>query len=126
MTGMLAELNAMLDRRRSGVDPAEEHRAFVDFMERFGDFFPENPRTLDELLEAMARRMAAMAQVMNSMSPEQQAQIQALADQLLEDLDLSWQVSQLGDALHELFPGMGWEESREFTGDQAIDRKGVG
>lgn len=120
MTEMLAELNAMLDRRRSGVDPAEEHRAFVDFMERFGDFFPENPRTLDELLEAMARRMAAMAQVMNSMSPEQQAQIQALSDQLLEDLDLSWQVSQLGDALHELFPGMGWEESREFTGDQPI------
>ncbi len=124
MVAMLAELNAMLDARRQGVDPADEARAFAGFMDRFGDFFPENPRTLDELLEAMARRMAAMAQVMNSMSPEQRAQLQELSDQLLGDpdlgLDLSWQVSQLGDALQGLFPEMGWEDARQFTGDQPV------
>ena len=121
---MLAELNAMLDARGQGVNPADEARAFAGFMDRFGDFFPENPRTLDELLEAMARRMAAMAQVMNSMSPEQRAQLQELSDQLMGDpdlgLDLSWQVSQLGDAIQGLFPGMGWEDLREFTGDQPV------
>ncbi len=124
LTEMLAELNALLDARRRGVDPADEARAFAGFMERFGDFFPEAPRTLDELLEVMARRMAVMAQVMNSMSSEQQAQLRELSDQLLEDpdlgLDLQWQVSQLGDALQDLFPRMGWEEAREFTGDQPI------
>jgi uncharacterized protein with von Willebrand factor type A (vWA) domain len=124
LTEMLAELNALLDARRRGVDPVDEARAFAGFMERFGDFFPEAPRTLDELLEVMARRMAAMAQVMNSMSSEQQAQLRELSDQLLEDpdlgLDLQWQVSQLGDALRDLFPRMGWEEAREFTGDQPI------
>ena len=53
-------------------------------MEQFGDFFPENPQNLDELLEQMARRMAAMQAMLNSMTPEQRAQLQQLCDQLLE------------------------------------------
>ena len=65
-------------------------------MERYGDFFPENPQNLDELLEVMAQRMAAMQAMLNSMTPEQRAQLQGLAEQLLEDMDLRWQVDQLG------------------------------
>ncbi|MEC9395473.1 MAG: hypothetical protein VYA89_06450 [Actinomycetota bacterium] len=117
MSSMLADLNRMLDRRRQGVDPAEEARDFAVFMDDYGDFFPEGPRTLDELLEVLARRMAGMQQVLNSMSPEQRRQMQDLADQLLEDLDLQWQVSQLGEALQEMFPGMGWDEGRDFQGE---------
>ena len=92
MAAMLSELNRMLDQRRVGVAPATEKVDFAAFMERYGDFFPESPRTLDELLEVLARRMAAMQQVMNSLSPEQRDQIQDLSNQLLEDLDLQWQV----------------------------------
>ena len=120
MASMLAELNRMLDRRREGVDPAEEAADFVSFMDEYGDFFPERPRTLDELLEVLARRMAAMQQVLNSMSPEQRRQMQDLADQLLEDLDLQWQVSQLGESLQEMFPGMGWDEGHEFRGEAPL------
>ena len=43
---MMAELNRMLEQRANGEEPD-----FDGFMERYGDFFPENPRTLDELLE---------------------------------------------------------------------------
>ena len=53
-------------------------------MEQYGDFFPENPQTLDELLESLAQRMAAMQAMLNSMTPEQRAQLQQLAEQLLE------------------------------------------
>ena len=69
------------------------------FMERFGDFFPENPQTLDELLEVMARRMAAMQAMLNSMTPAQREQLRQLSEQLLEDMDLRWQVDQLGGHL---------------------------
>ena len=62
---MLAELNQMLDDRTAGREPD-----FDGFMDRFGDFFPENPQNLDELLEVMARRMAAMQAMLNSMTPE--------------------------------------------------------
>jgi len=51
---MLAELNKMIEARDAG-EPFD----FPGFMQRHGDFFPENPRSLDELLEQMARRMAA-------------------------------------------------------------------
>jgi uncharacterized protein with von Willebrand factor type A (vWA) domain len=116
MKDMLAELNQMLGQRRAGEVPD-----FDGFMERYGDFFPENPQTLDELLEVMARRMAAMQQMLNSMTPEQRAQLQELSEQLLGDMDLQWQMDQLGDHLRELFPQMGWEQSRNFTGQDPLD-----
>ena len=108
---MLAELNAMIEARDRGEEPD-----FAGFMERFGDLFPEQPQNLDELLEALARRMAAMQAMLNSMTPEQRAQLQALSDQLLEDLDLRWEVDRLGQQLRTLFPELGWQRSYDFDG----------
>ncbi|MEO8163203.1 MAG: hypothetical protein ABI590_05410 [Ilumatobacteraceae bacterium] len=115
MKDMLSELNKMLERRQRGVDPQ-----FEDFMKNFGDFFPENPRTLDELLEIMARRMAAAQAMLNSMTPEQKAQLQALSDQLLEDMDLRWQMDQLAQNLQSMFPEMGWNRRYDFEGQDPI------
>ena len=112
---MMAELNEMLARRERGEDPG-----FEQFMERYGEFFPENPETLDELLEVMAARMAAMQRMLNSMTPEQRAQLQGLAQQLLEDMDLRWQVDQLGEHLRELFPQMGWGQRYDFSGQDPL------
>ena len=60
---MLADLNEMLARHRRGEDPR-----FDEFMARHGDFFPEQPGDIDELLEALARRAAAMQALLNSMT----------------------------------------------------------
>src|SRR5918995_3981616 len=111
MKDMLAELNQMLEQRERGEEPD-----FEGFMDRYGDFFPENPKDLDELLEAMAARMAAMQAMLNSMTPEQRAQLQGLAEQLLEDMDLRWQVDQLAQNLRGAFPGAGWERRLDFCG----------
>ncbi len=116
MKDMLAELNHMLDQRANGEEPD-----FAGFMERFGDFFPENPQTLDELLEVMARRMAAMQSMLNSMTPAQRDQLRQLAEQLLEDMDLRWQVDQLGGHLRSLFPQMGWDRRYDFSGADPLD-----
>ncbi len=116
MKDMLAELNQMLEARQRGEEPD-----FDGFMERYGDFFPENPQDLDELLEIMARRMAAMQQMLNSMTPEQRAQLQQLSDQLLEDMDLRWQMEQLGQNLRGMFPQAGWGQSYDFGGTDPLD-----
>ena len=108
---MLAGLNEMLERRERGEDPQ-----FEEFMERFGDFFPENPQSLDELLEVMAQRMAAMQAMLNSMTPEQRAQLEQLMDQLMDDMDLRWQMDQLGQHLRSQFPQMGWDRSLQLPG----------
>ena len=115
MKDMFAELNQMLEARQRGEEPD-----FDGFMERFGDFFPEGPENLDELLEIMARRMAAAQAMLNSMTPEQRAQLQALSDQLLDDMDLRWQVDQLGQNLQQMFPDMNWGEQYDFSGQDPL------
>jgi uncharacterized protein with von Willebrand factor type A (vWA) domain len=117
MKDMFAELNQMLEMREQGEDTQP---AFEEFMQRYGDFFPENPQTLDELLEIMAQRMAAMQSMLNSMTPEQRAQLQGLADQLMEDMDLRWQADQLGQHLQQLFPQMGWDRRYDFSGQDPL------
>jgi uncharacterized protein with von Willebrand factor type A (vWA) domain len=118
MKDMLAALNEMIEKRERGEDPG-----FEQFMEQFGDFFPENPQSLDELLEQMAQRMAAMQAMLNSMTPEQRAQLQQLSDQLLDDMDLRWQMDQLGQNLQGMFPNMNWGQSYDMQG---MDPMGMG
>ena len=115
MKDMMAALNEMLEKHQRGEDPG-----FEEFMEKFGDFFPENPQNVDELLEQMARRMAAMQAMMNSMTPEQRAQLQQLSDQLLEDMDLQWQMQQLSGNLQQMFPQMNWNQSYDFEGQDPM------
>ncbi|MFI5046965.1 MAG: VWA domain-containing protein, partial [Acidimicrobiia bacterium] len=115
MKDMMSELNSMLEQRERGEEPD-----FEGFMERHGEFFPGNPQTLDELLEQMAQSMAQMQQLLNSMTPEQRAQLQALSDSLLEDMDLRWQVEQLSRNLQQAFPNLPWERSQRFSGDNPL------
>ncbi|MDZ7679564.1 MAG: hypothetical protein U5K29_13570 [Acidimicrobiales bacterium] len=115
MKDMMSELNHMLEQREQGQEPD-----FEGFMDRYGDFFPENPQNLDELLEVMAERMANMQAMLNSMTPEQRAQLQGLSEQLLEDMDLAFQADQLSRNLQQAFPDMGWNRSFDFRGQDPL------
>jgi uncharacterized protein with von Willebrand factor type A (vWA) domain len=110
-------LNRMLEQREAGeeIDPS-----FETFMEQYGDLFPGDPADLDELLAQLAARMAAAQAMWNSMSPEQRAQLQGLAESLLEDLDLRWQVDRLSGNLQRAFPEAGWDQRYRFRGDQPM------
>ncbi len=112
---MLSELNSMIEARERG-----EPYDFEGFMQRHGDFFPSHPKTLDELLEQMARRMAAMSRLLASMSPEQRAELEALARQVMEDLDLAFQVDQLASALSDMFPSLPWDDPALAGGENAM------
>ncbi|HEY3211539.1 MAG TPA: hypothetical protein VGL18_17430 [Actinomycetota bacterium] len=112
---MLAELNDMIEAGDRG-----EQYDFDGFMQRYGDFFPDNPRTLDELLEQMARRMAALSRLLASLSSEQRSELEALAREVLEDMDLAFQVDRLAGALSGLFPEMPWEEPALAGGEEAM------
>ena len=115
MKDMMAALNEMLEKHQRGDDPG-----FEQFMAEYGDFFPENPETVEELLEQMAKRMAAMQAMMNSMTPEQRAQLQQLSDQLMEDMDLQWQMQQLSGNLQQMFPQLNWNQSYDFEGQDPM------
>ena len=112
---MLAELNRMIEQRERG-----EPYDFEGFMQRHGDFFPGNPRTLDELLEQMAARMAAMSRLLASLSPEERAELRALAEQVLQDMDLAFEVDRLGSNLASALPDLGWGEPTLAGGDEPL------
>ena len=101
---MLAELNRMIAARERGDD-----YDFPGFMDRYGDMFPEHPKTLDELLEVLAKRMAAMSRLLASLSPEQRRQLEELAQALLSDMDLAFQMDQLAGELRALAPSLPWD-----------------
>ncbi|MDQ1505627.1 MAG: hypothetical protein QOD57_3354 [Actinomycetota bacterium] len=117
---MLAELNTMLAAREAGEEPD-----FAGFMERHGQFFPGNPQSLDELLEQMARSMAQMQALLSSMSEEQRRQLEELAEELLGDMDLSWQMNDLARHLQGAFPDLGWDRGYDFSGTDPLNLAGA-
>ncbi len=103
---MLADLNALLAAHARGEDTTD---SFAEFMDRHGDFFPEQPADVDELIDALARRQAAADRMMASLSPEQREQLGQLLSDALSDPDLASQMAQLSDNLRALRPGMSRE-----------------
>ena len=73
---MLDDLNDLLDKHARGEDTEQD---FHDFMNKHGEFFPENPSNIDELLDSLAQRAAAAQRFRNSLSPEQRAELDAFA-----------------------------------------------
>jgi len=100
---MLADLNALLAAHARGEDTEDRFR---DFMDRHGDLFPESPESVDELIDALARRQAAADRMMASLSPEQREQLGQLLSNAMSDPDLASQMAQLSDNLRALRPGL--------------------
>jgi len=109
VTEMMAELNAMLEADARGEMTQER---FDAFMREYGEFFPDNPQTLDELVDSLARRMAAAERLLASLTPEQRAELAQLADQAFSDLDLDAELSRLTDQLRARRPDLDWTGGR--------------
>ena len=109
---MLADLNDMLARKSRG-----EEDDFDAFMARHGHLFPDRPGSLDQLVEAMATRMAAMSRLLAGLSPAQRRELDQLASTVLADLDLAWEVDRLSRELRDLVPGLPWDENASGSGE---------
>ena len=114
---MLADLNDLLEKHRRGEDTEQD---FADFMDKHGDFFPENPRNIDELMDALAQRAAAAQRMRNSMTQEQRDELDALAAQAFGSPELMQSLAQLDDNLRALRPGEDWGGSEEFGGEEGL------
>src|SRR4051812_14681111 len=114
---MLADLNDLLSKHASGQDTQQE---FEDFMDKHGEFFPEDPQNGGELIDALAQRAAAAQRMMNSMTAEQRAELMALAEQAFGSPALMQQLAQLDANLQALRPGEDWRGSERFDGEQGL------
>jgi uncharacterized protein with von Willebrand factor type A (vWA) domain len=114
---MLHDLNQLLDRHARGEDTAD---AFAEFMGRHGEFFPEQPGTVDELVEALARRAAEGERLMRSLSPGQREELAGLMAQALGDADLAGEMAALDAALVTLRPDLPWGRRSQVRGEQGL------
>ena len=114
---MLDDLNELLDKHAKGQDSQED---FDNFMAKHGQHFPENPRNVDELLDSLAKRSAAAQRFRNSLSPEQRAELDALAQQAFGSPQLMDALSRLDSHLRAARPGEDWDGSAQFAGDNAM------
>ncbi|MGZ4474667.1 MAG: vWA domain-containing protein [Nocardioides sp.] len=108
---MLGDLNELLEKHRRGEDTPED---FADFMAKHGDYFPEGPENIDELLDALAQRSAAAQRMLNSMTPEQRAELMELSAQAFGSPALREALDRLDGNLQSLRPGEDWGGSEEF------------
>jgi uncharacterized protein with von Willebrand factor type A (vWA) domain len=114
---MLQDLNQLLDAHRRGEDTEQMMK---DFMAKHGQFFPENPETVEELIDALAGRAAAAQRMMRSMSQEQRDELMALSGQAFGSPDLMSQLGQLDANLQALRPGEDWSGQESFSGDEGL------
>ncbi|WP_086826008.1 VWA domain-containing protein [Allokutzneria sp. NRRL B-24872] len=115
---MLADLDLLLAAHAQGR--ADTQSRFQEFMGKHGEFFPENPRTVDELIDLLAARSAAAQRLLNSMTPQQRAELAELSQQAFGDPRLAEALSKVDDKLRALRPGEDWAGSGRFRGDQAM------
>ncbi len=115
---MVRDLNDLLQQRLAGRDPDA-----ADFLRKHGQFFP-GARNLDDIVEQLANRMAAMQSLLRSMTQEQRAELQGLTDALLRDDRLRWDLAQLAATMDQLMPG-GLGDRYRFGGDEPMSLDGA-
>ena len=98
---MLRDLNQLLDKHNRGEDTEAD---FDEFMAKHGQYFPENPQNIDELLDTLAQRSAAAQRMLNSMSAEQRRELMELSAQAFGSPALMEQMAQLDANLQAAGP----------------------
>ncbi|MGY1833861.1 VWA domain-containing protein [Blastococcus sp. SYSU DS0510] len=115
---MVADLSRLVDAHNRGEDTDQQ---FADFMEKHGQFFPENPESVEELIDSLARRAAAQQRMMAGLSPEQRAELAGLMAQTMEDMGLASEMAHLSDALRQARPDLPWGQRGQVPdGEQSL------
>jgi uncharacterized protein with von Willebrand factor type A (vWA) domain len=117
MAEMMNDLNDLLDKHRQGQATEEDYQEFLD---KHRDFFPNAPETLDEFIDEMARQSAAMQRMLESMTPEQRAELAEAMQQALSDMGLQEQMARLQDNLQALRPEFSRSRGPGLTGENSL------
>ena len=117
MKNMVSDLNQMLQDKMQGREPD-----FDGFMDKYGDFFGDNPpKSLDELIAQMQHQMGQMQSLMDSLPGDMRQQLSDLLSEKVGDPGLQQGLNELGQNLEYLFPMRELRNQYPFRGEESID-----
>ncbi len=114
---MISALNDMLEADARGEHTQEQ---FDRFMEQYGEFFPENPADLAELVDTLARRAAAQQRLLDSLSDEQRQELADLMAGAMGDAGLANELERLQQGLRAARPDLRWGGRERMDGDRPL------
>jgi uncharacterized protein with von Willebrand factor type A (vWA) domain len=114
---MMSDLNDMLDSDARGEHTEEQ---FQEFMEKHGQYFPDAPQNLEELVDSLARRAAAQARLMDSLTPQQRAELGDLMAQAMGQAGLSQEMARLQANLQSARPDLRWGGRERMQGEGSM------
>jgi uncharacterized protein with von Willebrand factor type A (vWA) domain len=114
---MMGALNDMIDADARGEHTDED---FARFMQEYGDFFPDAPRNLDELIDSLARRAAAAQRLLESLSAEQRNELAGLMGQAMQTAGLAEQMARLQQGLRSARPDLRWGGPQRMDGEESM------
>lgn len=113
---MAAELNQMLEDKRTGGDPD-----FESFMDRYGDLLGDDPpQSLEQLVEQMQRQMSQLQGLMESLPRELRDQLQQMMAGKMMDPGLQRELAELAAHLEAMSPNRRSRRSYPFRGDEDL------
>lgn len=122
LAAMMQDLNDLLKDHRAGLATDEKYEEFIN---KHKEFFPDAPGTLDEFIDDLARKSAAMDRMLASMTPEQQEELKAAMAQAFADLGLNDQMAELQENLSALRPEFSRERGAPLNGDSPSTLSGA-
>ena len=114
---MVQDLNRLLEERAQGRQPD-----YPAFRERWKDLLgPDAPATLDALVEDLQRQRARMESLLESLTPEQRQELEALLQSALDDPALREELARLARNLEQVHPLGALRRSYPFRGREPLD-----
>jgi uncharacterized protein with von Willebrand factor type A (vWA) domain len=115
---MVADLSQLIDAHNRGEDTDQR---FAEFMATHGQFFPDDPQSIEELIDSLARRAAAQERMMAGLSPDQRAELSDLMAQTMSDMGLASEMAHLSDSLRRARPDLPWGQRGQVPdGEQSL------
>ena len=115
MRQMLSELNQMLEEKARGGEPD-----FERFMHKYGHYFGKGINSLEDLMDRMAQQMAAMQSLMDSMTPEQRAELWSAMQAVMDDPGIQEEMGRLSENLSQLMGENPYAQRYNFGGSEDL------
>ena len=115
---MVRDLNQLLEQHRGGDDSG-----FQDFMDKWGQYFPQGLENPEQLAQHLAHSMAQMQQLLDSMTPEMRQELEQMLEGLFQDGAFQRVLARLFDNLGRMFPEDFQGDPLPFAGDDPLTLK---